>query len=165
MTYEHDDLTTQGSISHERSPHDHGHSHRIPHPYCIETTEQVQPVCGKWEKGFNSGEIVMADTASNLARALSLAPCTSFRTRDSDDEPRVVSALKSRTYLKSSNYIQIHKNASIQHLYGETVSWSLAIASTAQLAIGRGSTPLGDTTFFVFTPFLAVHGIAIHVRS
>jgi hypothetical protein len=32
-----------------------------------------------------------------------------------------------------------------QHLYGETVSWSLATASTAQLAIGRGSTPLGDT--------------------
>ena len=37
--------------------------------------------------------------------------------------------------------------ALIQDLYGETVSWSLAIASTAQLAIGRGSTPLGDTTF------------------
>jgi hypothetical protein len=40
----------------------------------------------------------------------------------------------------------------IRHLYGETVSWSLAIASTAQLAIGRGSTPLGDTFFFFFLP-------------
>jgi hypothetical protein len=37
----------------------------------------------------------------------------------------------------------------IRHLYGETVSWSLAIASTAQLAIGRGSTPLGDTFFWL----------------
>ena len=44
-------------------------------------------------------------------------------------------------------------NVIISHLYGETVSWSLAIASTAQLAIGRGSTPLGDT-FFVHLPSL-----------
>jgi hypothetical protein len=52
--------------------------------------------------------------------------------------------------------------ADTQHLYGETVSWSLAIASTAQLAIGRGSTPLGDTSFYtsqdkeVVNPFLLV---------
>jgi hypothetical protein len=41
----------------------------------------------------------------------------------------------------------LKRHLDIQHLYGETVSWSLAIASTAQLAIGRGSTPLGDTVF------------------
>lgn len=45
-------------------------------------------------------------------------------------------------------YTHNAKNAIIRHLYGETVSWSLAIASTAQFAIGRGSTPLGDTIFF-----------------
>ena len=44
-------------------------------------------------------------------------------------------------------YIWKKFDRTFQHLYGETVSWSLAIASTAQLAIGRGSTPLGDTTF------------------
>jgi hypothetical protein len=44
-------------------------------------------------------------------------------------------------------YIVCWASGFIRHLYGETVSWSLAIASTAQLAIGRGSTPLGDTFF------------------
>ena len=54
------------------------------------------------------------------------------------------------------------KSQKHQHLYGETVSWSLATASTAQLAIGRGSTPLGDTSFFIFG--LAVFAVTPAVR-
>jgi hypothetical protein len=70
-----------------------------------------------------------------------------------------------RRYLDILNFRYSSKGqiAVTQHLYGETVSWSLATASTAQSAIGRGSTPLGDTILLApcLLPCLSAPHIAL----